>query len=88
MKINNKGITLTELIISIALISIVILFLFRLLVDVRHVNNDTDFDRENQQTRAIILKTIKLLQENNHEIALVIGGGNFFRGRENEDMEV
>ncbi len=36
---------------------------------------------------AIILKTIKLLQENNHEIALVIGGGNFFRGRENEDME-
>ena len=36
---------------------------------------------------AIILKTIKLLQENNHEIALVIGGGNFFRGREHEDME-
>lgn len=36
---------------------------------------------------AIILKTIKLLQENNHEIALVIGGGNFFRGREHSDME-
>ena len=35
---------------------------------------------------AIILKTIKLLQENNHEIALVIGGGNFFRGREHENM--
>ena len=35
----------------------------------------------------IVLKTIKLLQENNHEIALVIGGGNFFRGREHEDME-
>ena len=36
---------------------------------------------------AIILKTIKLLQENNHEIAIVIGGGNFFRGREHADIE-
>ena len=59
MKLDNKGITLTELIISIALISIVIMFLFRLLVDVRYMNNNTDFDRENQQTRAIILKTLQ-----------------------------
>ena len=60
MKIKNKkGITLTELIISIALISIVIMFLFRLLVDVRYSNNNTDFNRENQQTRAIILKTVQ-----------------------------
>lgn len=36
---------------------------------------------------AIILKTIKNLQESNNEIALVIGGGNFFRGRSHEDME-
>lgn len=35
---------------------------------------------------AIILKTIQLLQESNNEIALVIGGGNFFRGRSHEDM--
>ena len=36
---------------------------------------------------AIILKTIKLLQENNHKIAIVIGGGNFFRGRSHAEME-
>lgn len=56
---NNHGITLIELIISIALISIVIMFLFRLLVDVRYSDNHTDFNRANQQTRAIIIKTIQ-----------------------------
>lgn len=59
MKLNNKGITLVELIVSIALISIVIMFLFRLLIDVRYSNSSIDFSRENQQTRAIILKTIQ-----------------------------
>ena len=47
---NNKGITLVELIVSIALISIVIMFLFRLLVDVRYNENNMDFNRKNQQT--------------------------------------
>lgn len=59
MKLNNKGITLVELIISIGLISIVIMFLFRLLVDVRYSENNTDYNRSNQQTRAIILKNIQ-----------------------------
>ncbi len=59
MKLNQKGITLTELIVSIALISIVIMFLFRLLVDVRYNENNIDFNRANQQTRAIVLKTIQ-----------------------------
>lgn len=59
MKLNNKGITLVELIVSIALISIVIMFLFRLLVDVRYSENNTDYNRENQQTRAIIIKTVE-----------------------------
>lgn len=56
---NNKGVTLVELIISIALISIVIVFLFNLLSEVRYVNNNTNFNRKNQQKRAIILKTIE-----------------------------
>ena len=34
----------------------------------------------------IILNTIKLLKDK-HQIGVVIGGGNFFRGREHEDME-
>lgn len=59
MKLNNKGITLVELIVSISLISIVLMFLFRLLVDIRYSENSTDFNRANQQTRAIILKTIQ-----------------------------
>ena len=59
MKLDNKGITLVELIISVALISIVIIFLFRLLVDVRYNNHNTDFNLENQQTRAMIIKTIE-----------------------------
>ena len=56
---NNRGITLVELIISIALISVVIVFLFNLLAEVRHVNSNTDFNRKNQQKRAIIMKTIR-----------------------------
>lgn len=59
MKLNNKGVTLVELIISISLISIVIMFLFRLLVDVRYSEHNTDYNRKNQQTRAIIIKTIE-----------------------------
>lgn len=59
MKLNQKGITLVELIVSIALISMVIMFLFRLLVDVRYGENNIDYDRENQQNRAVILKNIQ-----------------------------
>lgn len=59
MKINNKGMTLVELVVSVGLITIVIIFLFRLLVDLRYSDNNTDFDRTDQQTRAIILKNIQ-----------------------------
>ncbi len=55
----NKGFTLVELIISISLISVVILFLFQLFVDVRHDDNAVDYDRNNQQTRAVIIKTVQ-----------------------------
>lgn len=34
----------------------------------------------------VVLETIKILQTNNHKIGIVIGGGNFFRGREHDDM--
>jgi len=36
----------------------------------------------------IILNTVKLLKKYNHKIAIVIGGGNYFRGREHPQMEV
>ncbi len=56
---NNKGITLMELLISIALTSIVIVFLFRLLVDLRVTYINDNFDKNNQQKRAIIIKTVE-----------------------------
>lgn len=36
----------------------------------------------------IILNIIKTLKKYNHQVAIVIGGGNYFRGRENTNMEV
>ncbi|MBE6156769.1 MAG: UMP kinase [Firmicutes bacterium] len=34
----------------------------------------------------VILETIKLLKKDKHQIGIVVGGGNFFRGREHSDM--
>ena len=36
----------------------------------------------------MILETIKILKNNNHLVSIVVGGGNIFRGRNHEDMEV
>lgn len=36
----------------------------------------------------IILNTINILKKYKHKIAIVVGGGNYFRGRENTHMEV
>lgn len=46
-------------------------------IDSKNVSNDK---------LNIILETINILRKYNHKIAIVIGGGNFFRGRENTDM--
>lgn len=56
---NNKGITLVELIISMALISIIVVFLFRLLVDVKYYDNTRNYDRSNAQKRAIIISRVE-----------------------------
>lgn len=42
MKLNNKGITLVEIIVSVVLISIVLLFLFTLLIQVNNENSDNE----------------------------------------------
>lgn len=34
----------------------------------------------------VILKTINILQSHKHQVAIVIGGGNIFRGREHPEM--
>lgn len=47
--------------------------------------NDSNVSEEKLD---IILKTIEILKKHKHKIAIVIGGGNYFRGRENTHMEV
>ena len=35
----------------------------------------------------MVYETVKLLSDNGPQVGIVIGGGNFFRGREHEDMD-
>lgn len=59
MKLNNKGITLTEIIISIALISIVLIFLFSLLVTVNDINKESEVNSTYLVNKSLILKNIE-----------------------------
>ena len=59
MKLNKKGMTLVEIIISIALISIVLVFLFSLLVDVKDMNNEASINSDYLINKALILKNIE-----------------------------
>ena len=57
-KLNNKGTTLIELIISIVLISVVIIFMFRLIIDLNNEQENNDFAVENQINRAEVIRFI------------------------------
>lgn len=59
MKLNKKGMTLVEIIISIALISIVLIFLFSLLVDVKDMNDEASINSDYLINKALILKNIE-----------------------------
>lgn len=59
MKLNNNGITLTEIIISIALISIVLIFLFSLLVTVNDINDESEVNSTYLINKSLILKNIE-----------------------------
>ncbi len=56
---NNKGLTLIELIISVILITVVMLFMYNLLNDVNNENNDNSYAQENQVNRSEIIQTIE-----------------------------
>ncbi|CDF20705.1 unknown [Clostridium sp. CAG:609] len=58
-KMNNKGSTLLELIISIALISVILVFMVRLLVDLNDSETNNKYAKKNQVIRAEILRTIE-----------------------------
>ena len=59
MKLNNKGLTLIELLVSIALVSIVMGFMFKLLSDAQDARTNNNFAIENQINRNEIIKTIQ-----------------------------
>ncbi len=82
MKLNNKGLTLVELIISIVLVVVVMLFMYKLLSDVNNEKNDDSYAQENRVIRAEIIKKVeddiftkKLVQITDNSIndKLVIG---------------
>ena len=56
---NKKGMTLVEVIISVGLISVVMLFLFNLLLDMQYENSHASYLKENQVNRATIIKTVE-----------------------------
>ncbi len=58
LKLDNKGMSLMEILVSIILISIVLTFLFQLLTDLKNETTNNDFVYNNQINRAEIIKTI------------------------------
>ena len=58
-KLNNKGLTLIELIVSVVLISIVMLFMYGVFNDVNNEKNDNSFAKENQVNRSEIIKVLE-----------------------------
>ena len=65
MKLNKKGSTLLELIISITLISVILIFLMRMLVDLNNTQTNNDYAKDNQINRAEIIKVIENDLNNN-----------------------
>ncbi|MCI8575056.1 MAG: hypothetical protein HFI09_01150 [Bacilli bacterium] len=55
---NRRGITLIEFIVSIALVAIVMIFLFNLLVDIQYTSKNGSFASDNQLNRASIVRAI------------------------------
>lgn len=56
---NKRGTTLVEVIISIVLISVVLMFMIKLLIDLNNTEANNDYAKDNQITRAEIIRTIE-----------------------------
>lgn len=59
MKLNNKGMSLMELLVSIVLISIVLSFLFQLLIDLKAETDNNNYVYNNQVNRTDVIYTIE-----------------------------
>ncbi len=59
MKLDNKGMTLIELLVSIVLISTVLVFLFQILIDLKNETDNNSFAYNNQIKRMEIIYNIE-----------------------------
>ena len=68
IKLNKNGFTLVELIVSVALISVLLLFMYSLLANITFENDDDFIATKNQSLRIDIIKTIENNILNNPDI--------------------
>ncbi len=59
MKLNNHGMSLMELLVSIILISAILMFLYELLIDLKNETDNNNFAYNNQINRMEVIKTIE-----------------------------
>lgn len=70
-KLNNKGNTLIELIISIALMSVVLVSMVRLLVDLNDTNTNNVYAKNNEVIRSEIIRAIET-DLNNYKLSNIV----------------
>lgn len=70
MKINNKGVTIVELLVSLALLSVVLMFLYNLLSNVTFEKNTDFIANSNQANRIDIINTIEHDLLNDNDISI------------------
>lgn len=89
MKLNDKGMTLMELLISIVLVGIALTFLFQLLADLKNETSNNNYAYNNQVNRTEAIYTIEQdlfsntligLEDKSTEDSLII---NFYYKKEN-----
>lgn len=76
---NKKGMTLVELIVSVVLVSVIIIFLFRMLIDLRNEENKSNSKPTYKITQTVINKNIQnvLLNETVTKVEVnVVSGGD------------
>ncbi len=85
MKLNNKGVTIIELLVSVALLSVVLMFLYNLLSSVTFEKDNDFIANSNQANRIDIINTIEsdLILDNNIEITSIDDKNLFLKGNQN-----
>ena len=86
MKLNKKGISIIELIISVTLISIIMLFMYRLLSDITFEKDNDSIAFVNQEKRVTIIKRVEKIISDAPGIKKITPSGktlNFSNGTSN-----